>query len=68
MKPLRRSANASVWASARLFGTSSPKTIVNRLSSRVTMMSASASADVLRIGRRVGSKAVCKLVVRLTAA
>ena len=31
MKPLRRSANASVWASARLLGTSSPKTIVNRL-------------------------------------
>ena len=41
MKPLSRSANCSVWARARLLGTSSPKTIVNRLSSRVTMISAS---------------------------
>ena len=48
MNPLRRRANASVWARARLFGTSSPKTIVNRLRIRVTMISASAPADDTR--------------------
>ena len=69
MKPLRRRANRSVWARARLLGTSSPKTIVNRLRSRVTMISASAPADVARIGRPVPSKSVLAgSVVRLTAA
>ena len=39
----RRSAKASAWARARLLGTSSPNTIVNRLSTSVTMIRASAS-------------------------
>ena len=68
MKPLRRRANCSVWASARLFGTSSPKTIVNRLRSRVTMIRASAPAEVDRIGRPLPSNACSRLAVRLTAA
>ena len=51
MKPLSRSAKRSVWARARLLGTSSPKTIVNRLRRRVTMISASGAADVLTIGQ-----------------
>ena len=68
MKPLRRSANCSVWASARLLGTSSPKTIVNRLRIRVTMISASAPADDARTGRPEPANSVSRLVVRLTAA
>ena len=68
MKPLRRSAKVSVWARARLLGTSSPKMIVNRLRISVTMMRASAAADVLTIGQPVPSKTASRLTVRLTAA
>ncbi len=68
MRPLSRRANGSACARARLLGTSSPKTIVNRLSSRVTMINESASAEVLRIGSPVDAKNVWRLVVRLTAA
>ena len=68
MNPLRRRANASVWARARLFGTSSPKTIVNRLRIRVTMISASAPADDTRIEMPEPANSASRLVVRLTAA
>ena len=52
----------SAWARARLLGTSSPKTIVNRLRSRVTMISASAPADVARTAARCPRSSVSRLV------
>ena len=64
-----RSANASAWASARLLGTSSPNTIVNRLRSERH------DDECQRLGRAgkdgprpVPSSAVWRCVVRLTAA